>query len=261
MPEVPDAQCTTATRARPDERRVGQRLDAAGSGATTSSSCATSRRPPCRTPASSCRPTRSLAPEGTWVASSTARQAAGHRRPVRRDQGPHRRLDDHRRRRLRPGAGAGRRAVVGTRGRRASAGRVAGAAPGDERAPRPSRSDPPRPGRPAGRRPAGAVGTGPPVAEFAAAEDAVQDALVEGLRTWAADPPPGRPRLAGHGRVAPVPGRRPLGRRPPAPGVPPPEEPVEVPGRDDSLQLYFLCAHPSLTPSSAVALTLRAVAG
>jgi predicted RNA polymerase sigma factor len=30
---------------------------------------------------------------------------------------------------------------------------------------------------------------------------------------------------------------------------------------DDSLQLYFLCAHPSLTPPSAVALTLRAVGG
>src|SRR5699024_4358874 len=30
---------------------------------------------------------------------------------------------------------------------------------------------------------------------------------------------------------------------------------------DDSLQLFFLCAHPSLTPASAVALTLRAVGG
>ena len=30
---------------------------------------------------------------------------------------------------------------------------------------------------------------------------------------------------------------------------------------DDTLQLYFLCAHPSLTSSSAVALTLRAVGG
>jgi predicted RNA polymerase sigma factor len=30
---------------------------------------------------------------------------------------------------------------------------------------------------------------------------------------------------------------------------------------DDSLRLYFLCAHPDLTPSSAVALTLRAVGG
>jgi predicted RNA polymerase sigma factor len=34
-----------------------------------------------------------------------------------------------------------------------------------------------------------------------------------------------------------------------------------VPDTDDTLQLYFLCAHPSLTPSSAVALTLRAVGG
>ena len=30
---------------------------------------------------------------------------------------------------------------------------------------------------------------------------------------------------------------------------------------DDTLHLYFLCAHPDLTPSSAVALTLRAVGG
>jgi predicted RNA polymerase sigma factor len=34
-----------------------------------------------------------------------------------------------------------------------------------------------------------------------------------------------------------------------------------VPGADDTLRLYFLCAHPDLTPSSAVALTLRAVGG
>jgi predicted RNA polymerase sigma factor len=30
---------------------------------------------------------------------------------------------------------------------------------------------------------------------------------------------------------------------------------------DDTLELYFLCAHPSLSPASAVALTLRAVGG
>ena len=30
---------------------------------------------------------------------------------------------------------------------------------------------------------------------------------------------------------------------------------------DETLQLYFLCAHPDLTPSSAIALTLRAVGG
>jgi predicted RNA polymerase sigma factor len=34
-----------------------------------------------------------------------------------------------------------------------------------------------------------------------------------------------------------------------------------VPSVDDTLHLYFLCAHPDLTPSSAVALTLRAVGG
>ncbi len=39
------------------------------------------------------------------------------------------------------------------------------------------------------------------------------------------------------------------------------EEPAPgpAPAVDDTLQLYFLCAHPSLTPSSAVALALRAV--
>jgi predicted RNA polymerase sigma factor len=41
------------------------------------------------------------------------------------------------------------------------------------------------------------------------------------------------------------------------------DEPEPGPGTelDDTLQLYFLCAHPSLTPSSAVALTLRVVGG
>ena len=39
----------------------------------------------------------------------------------------------------------------------------------------------------------------------------------------------------------------------------PPPGPTET--ADDTLQLFFLCAHPSLTPASAVALTLRAVGG
>src|SRR4029453_2812233 len=34
-----------------------------------------------------------------------------------------------------------------------------------------------------------------------------------------------------------------------------------VASADDTLRLYFLCAHPDLTSSSAVALTLRAVGG
>jgi len=35
----------------------------------------------------------------------------------------------------------------------------------------------------------------------------------------------------------------------------------EVPDRDDTLTVLFMCCHPSLTPGSAIALTLRAVGG
>ena len=100
-------------------------------------------------------------------------------------------------------------------------------------------------------------------ADFAAAEDAVQDALVEAVRVWPADPP-----RDAKGWLVTVAWRRFLDatradaarrRREDLVGV----DPVEPAGAavDDTLQLYFLCAHPSLTPSSAVALTLRAVGG
>ena len=100
-------------------------------------------------------------------------------------------------------------------------------------------------------------------ADFAAAEDAVQDALVEAWRTWPTAPP-----RDAKGWLVTVAWRRFLdatraenSRRrreelvdvEPAPGAPVDD--------DDTLDLYFLCAHPSLTPSSAVALTLRAVGG
>lgn len=100
-------------------------------------------------------------------------------------------------------------------------------------------------------------------ADFAAAEDAVQDALVEAVRVWPADLP--RDRKAWLITVA---WRRYLDatrseaarrRREDQADDEPAAGPV--PDRDDTLQLYFLCAHPSLTPSSAVALTLRAVGG
>ena len=109
-------------------------------------------------------------------------------------------------------------------------------------------------------------------ADFAAAEDAVQDALLAALRAWPADPPRDpagwlvrvawrrfldatradaarrrREDLASVDPLVPAPG--------PGPG------PGSGPAVDDTLQLYFLCAHPSLTPSSAAALTLRAVGG
>ncbi|RAN98403.1 uncharacterized protein GAR05_03140 [Micromonospora saelicesensis] len=99
--------------------------------------------------------------------------------------------------------------------------------------------------------------------DFAAAEDAVQDALVEAVRVWPADPP--RDPL---GWLTTVAWRRFLdaaradaARRRREDLVDEEPAPGPAPTVDDTLQLYFLCAHPSLTPSSAVALTLRAVGG
>ncbi|KAE8764061.1 RNA polymerase sigma factor [Georgenia thermotolerans] len=100
-------------------------------------------------------------------------------------------------------------------------------------------------------------------ADFAAAEDAVQDGLVEALRVWS-DTPPRDPK----GWLVAVAWRKFLDaaradaarrRREARVG----DEPLPGPGTaaDDTLWLYFLCAHPSLTPASAVALTLRAVGG
>lgn len=100
-------------------------------------------------------------------------------------------------------------------------------------------------------------------ADFAAAEDAVQDALVEAVRVWPSDMP-----RDPKGWLVTVAWRRFLdaaradtARRRREDRVE--DEPGQgpVPAGDDTLQLYFLCAHPSLTPSSAVALTLRAVGG
>ena len=100
-------------------------------------------------------------------------------------------------------------------------------------------------------------------ADFAAAEDAVQDALVEAVRVWPDDPP-----RDPKGWLVTVAWRKFLdaaradtSRRHREVRVE--GEPMPGPGEavDDTLQLYFLCAHPSLTPASAVALTLRAVGG
>jgi RNA polymerase sigma factor (sigma-70 family) len=100
-------------------------------------------------------------------------------------------------------------------------------------------------------------------ADFAAAEDAVQEALVEAVRLWTVEPP-----RDPKGWLVTVAWRKFLdaaradaSRRRREELVE--DEPTPGPGRsmDDTLQLYFLCAHPSLTPASAVALTLRAVGG
>jgi RNA polymerase sigma factor (sigma-70 family) len=100
-------------------------------------------------------------------------------------------------------------------------------------------------------------------AEFAAAEDAVQDALVEALRVWPDDPPrdPEAWLVAVAWRRFLDAVRADTARRRREVHVD--DEPAPEPGAevDDTLQLYFLCAHPSLSPASAVALTLRAVGG
>jgi RNA polymerase sigma factor (sigma-70 family) len=100
-------------------------------------------------------------------------------------------------------------------------------------------------------------------ADFAAAEDAVQDALVEAVRAWPADPP-----RDPKGWLVTVAWRRFLdatrseaARRRREEAVDGEPAPGPVSEADETLHLYFLCAHPSLSPSSAVALTLRAVGG
>ncbi|MFI7000741.1 RNA polymerase sigma factor [Nocardia sp. NPDC050175] len=99
--------------------------------------------------------------------------------------------------------------------------------------------------------------------DFATAEDAVQEALIQAATTWP-DQQPADPKgwlvtvawrkfLDAHRSEAARREREQRIEAEPAPG------PAET--SDDTLQLYFLCSHPSLTPASAVALTLRAVGG
>lgn len=99
--------------------------------------------------------------------------------------------------------------------------------------------------------------------EFAAAEDALQEALLEALRVWP-EHPPTNPRgwLLSVARRRLVDARRSEAarrRREEAVHDEPAQGPTEQ--ADDTLLLLFLCTHPDLTPASAVALTLRAVGG
>jgi RNA polymerase sigma factor (sigma-70 family) len=100
-------------------------------------------------------------------------------------------------------------------------------------------------------------------ADFASAEDAVQEALVSALATWPDDPP-----RDPKGWLVTVAWRKFLdqarateSRRARELTVDREPPPGDAPAVDDTLRLYFLCAHPSLTDASAVALTLRAVGG
>lgn len=100
-------------------------------------------------------------------------------------------------------------------------------------------------------------------ADFATAEDAVQEALVRALTAWErqvpADPTGWLITVAWRAFLDMT--RSDAARRnrevrfdAEAPAGP-------IPSADETLRLYFLCAHPGLTSSSAVALTLRAVGG
>ncbi|MBX3286779.1 MAG: RNA polymerase subunit sigma-24 [Actinobacteria bacterium] len=99
--------------------------------------------------------------------------------------------------------------------------------------------------------------------DFASAEDAVQEALIRALASWGegppADPTGWLVTVAWRAHLDRV--RSDAARRDREDRVDAEPPPGVVPGTDDTLQLYFLCAHPDLTPSSAVALTLRAVGG
>jgi RNA polymerase sigma factor (sigma-70 family) len=100
-------------------------------------------------------------------------------------------------------------------------------------------------------------------ADFATAEDAVQEALIRAVETWpsgAPEDPKGWLITTAWRRFLDL-ARSDRARRRRESQVseePPPGPAASV---DDTLHLYFLCAHPSLTPASAVALTLRAVGG
>ncbi|MBV9110443.1 MAG: sigma-70 family RNA polymerase sigma factor [Gemmatimonadetes bacterium] len=110
--------------------------------------------------------------------------------------------------------------------------------------------------------------------DFAAAEDAVQEALIAAATQWPASGIPANPRgwlyhvalrrITDHLRSE-------MARRKREDAVatevwaewafvPPPDAELPV-DQDDTLVLLFMCCHPALTSASAIALTLRAVGG
>jgi RNA polymerase sigma factor (sigma-70 family) len=107
--------------------------------------------------------------------------------------------------------------------------------------------------------------------DFAAAEDAVQEAMIAAFTQWPQEGVPENPR----GWLIQVSCRRmtdqvrsEIARRERETAVaaeeeslPPALELESDMDPDDTLVLLFMCCHPALTPSSAIALTLRAVGG
>ncbi len=107
--------------------------------------------------------------------------------------------------------------------------------------------------------------------DFAAAEDAVQEALVAAAVQWPREGQPENPRawliqvasrrLIDHQRSEIARRRRETTAARHAGFLAPSVEAALTAEQDDTLILLFLCCHPALTSSSAIALTLRAVGG
>jgi RNA polymerase sigma factor (sigma-70 family) len=110
--------------------------------------------------------------------------------------------------------------------------------------------------------------------DFSAAEDAVQEALLVAAQTWPREGLPERPRawliqVAARRMTDQIRAESARRRREtalvnealPEDSMAPPLDGDAEPEKDDSLLLLFMCCHPALSRTSAIALTLRAVAG
>ena len=107
--------------------------------------------------------------------------------------------------------------------------------------------------------------------DFAAAEDAVQEALLAAATQWPVEGTPENPRgwliqvavrrMTDHVRSEQARRRRETDIAIEAVRLAPATDAAAETDQDDTLALFFMCCHPSLSRSSAIALTLRAVGG
>jgi RNA polymerase sigma factor (sigma-70 family) len=101
--------------------------------------------------------------------------------------------------------------------------------------------------------------------QFDIAEDAVQEALLAASRTWPADGVPENPRSwlirIGYRKMVDLLRADQARRRREQDAQLAVRDAGPPPETDDSLTLLLLCCHPALSPTSQVALTLRAVGG
>ena len=107
--------------------------------------------------------------------------------------------------------------------------------------------------------------------DFAAAEDAVQEALIAAAAQWPSEGVPDNPRawliqvafrrMTDHVRSEVARRQRETAAALEMDQLAPPIDAGNETDQDDTLILLFMCCHPALTSSSAIALTLRAVGG